>query len=305
MKKIKVSILAITFLMIFITAFSVSALPANYDCVNAFVTDINPTSVKIGEEFTIGIAVENCGDTIPENVDFELEDAGPFIGIKESLVKDIGTLRYSNSKRFIVYHMKVANDAVPGTYEFNYKLRFGSETSYSEKQYSFGISVVGDDAELGIASVKIDPVLPSAGDTVEITLRVENIGSGKAKSVNVYADHSFMGTKQSFIGTLDSNEDGPAIITLIANESGEIEIPVFIRYSDDFGDGEIETAINMVVLKPEETSGQSVAIISVSVIIIILIFVIYRTKKSKDKIIKELMNGNDETSINKNNKKKK
>jgi len=37
-------------------------------CVDFQVTDINPSSVEIGEEVTVGIQLDNCGSDLPENV---------------------------------------------------------------------------------------------------------------------------------------------------------------------------------------------------------------------------------------------
>ena len=282
------------FLVLLLGMFLVGGVCAATDgyCVNAVVSDINPSSVGIDEEFTVGILIDGCGTESPEFVDFYLIDVGPYILIKEPLIKKIGALGYANSDRFLNYHMRSASDASPGNYEIKYRLIYGREGYEIIKDGSFDITVIADEAELGIASVKFNPVLPYDGDKVEITLRIENTGEGTAKSVEVYMEHPFQGLKQSFIGALDPDEDGPAILTFIVDRSGEFEFPVTISYKDDFGDNEIKTMINLNVL--EKKSNIGVIILGISMIVIIAggIYYFIKTKKAKDKIIQQLLKGN-------------
>jgi hypothetical protein len=267
-----------------------------HECVTSSVTDISPSSIEIGEEFTIGIQIENCGSEIPNFVSFELLHPSEDIEIKEPLVINISQLYYGNSERFITYHMRTDDDASPGTYVIKTRLSYGADGFSIIKEDEITFEVIGEESELGIASIKTDPVLPMEGETVELTLRIENAGKGTAKSVSVYADHPFQGLKQSFIGALESEEDGPAILTFIVDKPGEFEFPVTISYSDDFGDNEIKTDVNISVLeKPSNISGTIFAIVLIA-LIVGGIFYFFKVKKSKDKIIKQLMKGNNNSA---------
>lgn len=280
-------VLAIAFLFL---VGNVSALNEGY-CVIAEVSDISPSSIGIGEEFTVGIQIENCGDKIPEYVSFELLNPPTDITIKEPLIIDIPKLYYGNSERFITYHMRTTDDAQPGTHLIKTRLSYGKAQDSIIRNYNITFEVIGDEAELSIASIKIDPVLPVKGETVELTLRIENTGDGTAKSVSIYADHPFQGLKQSFIGALDLNEDGPAVLTFIVDEVGEFEFPVTISYYDDFGSNEIKTNVNLTVLKKKVNIG---AIILAILIIAAFgggIYYFIKTKRSKDNIIHQLLQG--------------
>ncbi len=268
----------------------VSALDEGY-CVTAEVSDISPSSIGIGEEFTVGIQIENCGGEVPEYVSFELLNPPVDLEIKEPLIINISKLYYGNSERFIIYHIKTTEDAQPGTHIIKTRLSYG-KTQYSIiKNYNITFKIIGDKAELSIASLKTEPVLPREEETVELTLRIENTGDGTAKSVEVYADHPFQGLKQSFIGALDSDEDGPAVLTFIVDKAGEFEFPVTISYKDDFGDNEIKTNVSLNVLKKESNIG---AIIFAILIIAVFgggIYYFIKTKKAKNKIIHQLLQG--------------
>jgi len=279
--------LAIAFLFLLTP---VSALDEGY-CVTAEVSDIAPSSIGIGEEFTVGIQIENCGNKIPEYVSFELLNPPTDLTIKEPLIINIPKLYYGNSERFITYHMRTNNDASPGTHIIKTRLFYGKAQDPIIRNYNITFEVIGDKAELGIASIKTDPVLPVEGETVELTLRIENTGDGTAKSVEVYVDHPFQGLKQSFIGALESDEDGPAVLTFIVDEVGEFEFPVTISYYDDFGDNEIKTNINLNVLKKKSNIGGIIFVILILAALGWGIYYFIKTKRSKDKIIHQLLQG--------------
>lgn len=288
-KSIILSAVIAVFVMVFLVS-SVSALN-EYSCVVAEISDISPSSIKIGDEFTIGIHIENCGDRIPQNVSFEILSLPPHISVKESLITEIPKIQYANSERFLIFHMKIDNEAESGVYVIKTRLSYGDRTSKIIKDDEISIDVIGDEAELSIASLKTSPVLPRKGETVELIMRIENTGDGTAKSVEVYMDHPFQGLKQSFIGALDPNEDGPAILTFIVDESGEFEFPVTISYKDDFGANEIKTNVNLNVLKKESNIWLIIFVILILAVFGWGIYYFIKTKKSKEKIIHQLLQG--------------
>lgn len=288
-KKFFINFVFIT-IIIFLTATGVNSLFEG-SCVVAEVSDISPSSIKIGDEFTIGIHVENCGDRIPQNVSFEILSLPTHISVKESLITEIPKIQYANSERFLIFHMKIDNEAESGVYVIKTRLSYGDRTSKTIKDDEISIDVIGDEAELSIASLKTSPVLPRKGETVELTMRIENTGDGTAKSVEVYMDHPFQGLKQSFIGALDPDEDGPAILTFIVDESGEFEFPVTISYKDDFGTNEIKTNVNFNILKKESNIGLIIFVILILAVFGWGVYYFIKTKKSKEKIIHQLLQG--------------
>jgi hypothetical protein len=205
------------------------------------------------------------------------------------LKSEVGNLAYGDSKRFLLYHMQPSLSAVPGTYVFRTRLTYTSgEISYT-KDMDFSVSVIGNDAQLNIVSVKSFPVLPIEGEVVELNLRVENSGDGRAKSIKVFAEHPFQGVKQNFIGTLKSDENGPAIFTFIPDKAGEYEFPIIISYVDDFGEKEIKTNINLTILE-KKTNWQGIIIGMLGFILVIWgVFYFLKIKKTKDKIIHQLL----------------
>lgn len=280
--------------MIFLIAllFIVSFVSASDYCVNPTVSDISPSSVGINEEFTVGILLDNCGDLAPKSISFELKDVSPDIYVQEPLIREITDIGYV-ADRFLLYHMKTSENIKPGEYSFRYKVKYSGEGEnvYSKEGY-FQVNVIGDNAELSIASVKTDPVLPREKDKVELTLRIENFGDGTANAVKVWLEHPFAGIKESFIGTLESDEDGPAVFTFVVEKKGEYNLPVKISYKDDFGEKEVNTEINLYV--SEGDSNFLWVLISLVIIGAFagLVVYLFKVKKSKDKVIQQLLRGN-------------
>ena len=284
-KEVMLSLVSI-FLFLFVLPYVLAFL-----CVTAEVSDISPSSIGIGDEFTIGIHIENCGETLPQNVSFEILSLPTHISIKEPLINKIPKIQYANSERFLVFHMKVDNEAKSGTHIIKTRLSYSSGSVEIIKDEEISIDVIGDEAELSIASIKTSPVLPYKGETVELTLRIENFGDGTANAVKVYADHPFQGIKESFIGTLNSDEDGPVVFTFIPKKVGDFEIPVKISYKDDFGDNEIQTKINLTILR-KKTNW-----VLILFLIAIIVFAVWgfrnyaKLKRTKNKIIHQLLSG--------------
>ena len=304
MKKSVIAVILLVFILPLVSAGLVGTLDEDY-CVKSELTDISPSSVEIGDEFTVGIHLENCGDLSPDNVIFAIVNPPTDISINEALIRPISKLEYSNSERFITYHMKMSSDAKPGTYDLTTKTSFKGGGLLFEEYDTITITVSGDEAELNIASSKTSPVLPYVNDNVELTMRIENFGEGRANSVKVYADHPFKGVKESFIGTLDSDEDGPAVFTFIADEAGEFAFPVTVSYKDDFGAHELKTDVNLTVIKKQTNWLLIISLLVALIAITIFIISYVKTKKKKDLIIQQLLKGEAKNIENGLKKKKK
>ncbi len=269
--------------------FSLAAAVIEGNCVEAIVSDVSPSSVSLDEEFTVGIIIDNCGTQISENVTFEITKISPEISVKEPLFQNIGKMGYANSNRFIKYHLRTSNSASPGNYEILYKLVYGSGQSMTEKSGSFSVTVIADEAKFNIASIKTKPVLVYAGDIAEVTLRIENYGKGDANSVKLAIDHPFSGAKESFMGTIKSKEDSPAIFTFITDQPGDFRFPLKISYHDDLGEHEVFEDISIVVLQKKEDNTATFYIAGAVLVILALMFYNYLTRRNKDKIIHQLL----------------
>ncbi len=249
-----------------------------------------PEYIYEGDTVDLRLSIENFGKAKARSIDVSLDHG--FKGIKNITLGTLG----SNRSQVALFKFK-ANRS--GTFEVPVIMNYEDDYGIQKDEHNIKINVLDKKGSLNLASVKVDPVLPRADDTVELTMRIENSGERTINSIKVYADHPFKGLKESFIGTLDTKEDGPAVITFVADKTGEYQIPVTITYIDDFGEEQIETQINLIVLKKDSGAGTVLLILIILVIIGGLIYYNYRTIRSKDAVIRQLMEGGGNSTNNK------
>jgi len=394
--EIKKNLFSIIFTTFVLSFMSVSVVAVDVGlCVDAVVTQINPSLVDKGEEFVVGINIENCGDDIPTDVSFQITQMPEDFTVVEDLKTQISQLSYSSSERYISYHMRAKSDATPGVHNIKMRLDYGDGQTYMNRLYDVTVSVKGDEADLelesifsdpeevyvgevnelnlmiknygvgvaknlnvkldydligvsqvslgaldfeesksagfkfklddvglveipvivsyeddfgskemktnikltvfakkqilNIASIKSMPVLPKVGDTVEMILRIENFGEKDVNSIRVSVDHPFSGVTESFIGTLESDEDGPSILTFVVDKEGDFEFPVSISYRDEFGEQSFIENIKLSVLPEEESSSSTYIIVFLLVVIALMLWFNFKVKRKKDEIIQQLM----------------
>lgn len=199
-------------------------------CADAFVTGIEPVSVGPDEDFTVGIAVENCGLDLVKNITFEITRFSQEISIKEPLVQTIDSIEYNNLKRFFVYHMHTSPNIKPGEYHFETNLIYGKDVPIS-KTDGFNVTVKSDEPELAVSGVKTGPERIFPNQDVILTAKVENSGKGAAKDVKVTADGiNFEGVKESYIGKIEPDEELPARFVLKSGQPGEYDFNMTVTY---------------------------------------------------------------------------
>lgn len=251
----------------------------NY-CAEAKISDITPSSIEINEEFTVGVQIENCGENVANNAVFKILNPSEYIEIKEPLTMNIGDIYYANSQRHITYNMKTTPDAKPGKYVLNAQLIYGPENSRIQEDYNITFKVIGEEAELNIASIQTSPTIPEEDEEIDLTIRIENFGEGNAHSVKVVFNHPFEGNKEAFIGTLDSDEESPAIFSFIPNKGGEFNVPLEIIYEDDFGKHTISEKINITIM--EKGLPWKLIFLGIGVFFLIIFLYFYNKKHKSD-----------------------
>jgi hypothetical protein len=250
----------------------------------------DPEYIYEGDSVDLRLGIQNYGKAIAKSIVVSL--VHEFKGIKYATIGSLD-LNGNQTALFKFKANKTGDFRIPVIIE--YEDDFGKQ----KDEYEIKLTVLNKKGSLNIASVKVNPVLPYKGDTVELTMRVENFGDRTINSVRVYTDHPFKGVKESFIGTLDPKADGPAVVTFIADQTGEFELPITITYTDDFGEEQIKTKVNLIVLETNSRAGIIVVVFLVLAVIGGLIYYNHRTIKAKEKVIKQLMKGNENSALTK------
>lgn len=79
-------------------------------------------------------------------------------------------------------------------------------------------------SELGFVSVDTNPPRLTEGTPFDLTIRIENTGTGEAKQVSAKVDLPAEGTKEAFIGKIKPGNDAPAIFLLEGAKAGNLRI---------------------------------------------------------------------------------
>ena len=238
-------------------------------CFRQEIADITPSSVKVNEDFTVGIQIQGCGNIPASDMTLELKSINSDIIVKENLLTEIENI-CTTCKKHLIYNMRTSNDATPGEYNIQTKLSYKSPSGTTNiKEKNFTINIISNYAELNIASLKVEPIFPKKGEPTTITVRIENFGKGEANSVK--GKLNFGKTTEAFLGKLDPGEDGPLVFTIIPKKAGEINYSLDIMYSDDYGSHKISEDLTLSVEKSGWGWG-TYTLITIAILAIIYFF---------------------------------
>ncbi|UUX93674.1 COG1361 S-layer family protein [Methanoplanus endosymbiosus] len=214
----------------------------------------NPGYAVPGDNFTVDFTVTNTGESTAGDLTIRIEPDSPSVSPMAKSLFYAGDMKYGGSYAFKV-PLQTDKNAETGIYDLPVKITYSNpDGNYVTVTETTGIDFRGN-AELSIASLKTDPVLISEGDEFEILIRIENTGTGEAKSTYASPDIPFEGTKGAFVGKIKPNNDAPAVFTYIAGKSGDYRYNLTVEYEDDTGAYSENYMLNLNIRKDNGWMG--------------------------------------------------
>jgi hypothetical protein len=183
----------------------------------------------------------------------------------------LGTLGAGENKTFDLVLLSDKNTAaglvkVPVTIHYN-------AIDGTVMTESTGIDVMfKGKAELGFVSVDTSPTRLIENTPFDLTIRIENTGTGDAKQVSATVNLPTEGTKEAFIGKITPGNDAPALFILEGMKGGNYPYNLTISYTDDMGAHTLTRQMNMRV----PPSDNSANILLALIVLGILGFLAYR-----------------------------
>ena len=230
-----------------------------------------PDSINPGDAFSVGLDLKNEGVLRAGQVILSINTSSTSIGVAGSNTIVLNDLNGGATKD-ITINFVTDKDTPIGlqriNLRFDYQLPDGSVQSQTEVVEVY----VKGKAELGFVSVDTNPTRLSEGTPFDLTIRVENTGTGEAKQVSAKVDLPVEGKKESFIGKIKPGNDAPVIFLLEGAKGGDHPYNLTISYTDDMGDHTLTRQMDIRVT-PADMTGN---IILVLVILAILGFAGYR-----------------------------
>ncbi|HSQ93110.1 MAG TPA: S-layer protein [Methanoregula sp.] len=218
-----------------------------------------PDAVKPGELVSVRLDLINSGESAADRVIVRLGNASTSIRSKDAELYHIRSIPAGGHApvdlTLITDRMAEPGIAtVPVT--ITYYTTDGSEHT---EQAHINLLIQGD-VEMGIASLETSPERIVAGEPFNLIIRIENAGTGDAKSVTAKIDLPLSGTREAFLGKIKPGNDAPALFRLGGAPAGEHQYTVTITYNDEWGDHEVTRPLSLSVA-PADYTGVIIALV--------------------------------------------
>jgi len=235
--------------------------------------DSTPTgSQNPGDEIPVLVTVINTGDMLSDDVVLKIENvSNGMVAPKNTDLYHIGAVAagQNTSLNLVLLsdkRMAAGLVKVPVTISYN-------TIDGMQKIVTTSIDVLfKGKAELGFVSVDTNPPRLTEGAPFDLTIRIENTGTGDAKQVSAKVDIPAEGKKEAFIGKIKPGNDAPAIFLLEGAPAGTHPYNMTVTYTDDMGVHVMNRQMTLRV-PPADNSG---SLIFGLIVLGILGFLAYR-----------------------------
>jgi hypothetical protein len=228
-------------------------------------------SVNPGEEVPVTLMVSNAGQLLADDVTLSVGNVSGSVAPKSSDLYHLGTIGPGEQKTIdlILLSDKSTN---PGLVRVPVTIRYNSIDGIPTTEVTGIDLMMKGKAELGFVSVDTSPARLIENNPFDLTIRIENTGTGDAKQVSAKINLPTEGTKEAFIGKITPGNDAPALFLLEGMRGGDYPYNLTISYTDDMGSHTLTRQMNMRV-PPTDSSG---TIILALIVLAVLGFLAYR-----------------------------
>ena len=213
--------------------FSVAEILYQLNVETAFT---DPYPVEPGKNLVLSLTLSNSGNTDATDVTIELEVVEPFT-LLESSQKEITSVKVGSSRIFD-YQLFVDSSAVSALYEIPVRVKYSVNKELIKKVQ---VRVQGQPKfeMLDVSSGTISP-----GDQEKIRVKLQNVGTGKAKRTSVTfsstSDYvkSVLSGGIAYLGDVNPGEEKETTFTLLASPDSEYGIctgKINVTYDDESG----------------------------------------------------------------------
>ncbi len=206
-----------------------------------------PDRVIPGERFAVSLRLVNRGLSAADGIDLILQSNSTNL---LALTPNTYHINRLEPEQFESFQLEFTTDRntplglTPVVLRLEY---VGPSGIHKQQTEVVGVLIQGR-AEMNVALVSTSPIRITVGDPVDLTIRIENIGTADADSVEASLSNlPLPGTRKAFMGRIEPRNDAPAVFSLEADRAGEFEYLLTIHYSDEFGDHETQETLRMTI----------------------------------------------------------
>ena len=228
-------------------------------------------SVNPGDEIPVTLTISNAGQTLADDVVLRIDNVSATVAPKNADSYHLGAITAGGQKTVDLSFLSDKKTNA-GLVRIPVLISYNAIDGTQRTQMTGIDLIMKGKAELGFVSVDTNPPRLLEKTPFDLTIRIENTGTGEAKQVSAKIDLPAEGTKEAFIGKIKPGNDAPAIFLLEGLKGGNYPYLLNITYTDDLGVHTLTRQMNMRV-PPADNSG---TIITLLIILVILGIIGYR-----------------------------
>jgi hypothetical protein len=239
-----------------------------------------PKATRPGDEALVSLQLMNTGQSVADRVIVRIGNASTSVMPKNVQLYHIPSIEPGKTTSIdiaLVTDRKTATGIASLPVSVQYYTVDG--TQHTENG-AISLLIQGQ-AEISIASIETSPERLAEGVPFNLIIRVENAGTGDAKSVSAKVDLPLSGTREAFLGTIKPGNDAPALFRLSSAPSGEHRYNVTIDFSDDWGNHTVTRPLAISVT-PADYSGLVIGITIIAVLAIGAWYLFFKKKPGRN-----------------------
>ncbi|MDD1727564.1 MAG: hypothetical protein LUQ50_00665 [Methanospirillum sp.] len=242
-----------------------------------------PPMIKPGTKIDGNITIRNEGSTQADNIQVTVNGSSPSViasGISSFQIANLPTGESVTRNLALLVDKNIQAGLVEVPVKMNYVLLDGTTM---EQVGSIGLDIRGV-AELGITAVETTPSRVAQGEKFDLMIRVQNTGTGDAKSVSATIDLPIGGTREAFVGKIKPGNDAPATFILEGAKAGDYPYKATISWNDDWGEHSFTRDLSQTVPGSDD-SGTYYTGAVILIIIGVLAFWYWRRRADSDEMV--------------------
>jgi hypothetical protein len=239
-----------------------------------------PEAVKPGDSAALRLELVNSGGSAAERIIVRIGNASTSVTPKDAELYYINSIAAGGSEPIditLITDLKADTGIASVPVSIQYYTIDGTR---HDENAAINLLIRGR-AEIGIASIETSPERIASGEPFNLIIRIENAGTGDAKSVNAQIDLPVSGTKEAFLGKIKPGNDAPALFRLGGAPAGDNPYTVTIAYNDEWGDKTVTFPLSLSVA-PADYSGLVIGIVILALIAGVAWWVFLRKKPGRD-----------------------
>lgn len=234
------------------------------------------TLVKPGDVFKTSIVLTNIGTGKARNIKITPQSSD-FISLGSGLhvVEELKPDKTATLELEFSVGKEVAPDSYNIPIEFEFLDEEGNVYNISE---NLGVKLV-DYGEVYLQNWKITPQTIKQGQEFTLQIRLENVGTGDAKNVKAVLETDMQGSKETYLGRLQKDDDAPGVFALVSDKAGIVNNKLIVTFTDDFGNHELVEEFSITVGK----SYMTIMLIGGAVLVLILftLYIIFSRNRNR------------------------